>query len=396
MELSLAVHESNDSNVFAQNAGKLANKPSWLTTLSPKLGLDFAPLIGSPDLFQVASLEYAPDFVFYHNTPDQTYSAHRLVTGLKGKDDAFSYNLDNAFTFIDGKDLAPLFPQGVSAFGSAVARDRLRQIQERSNISLRYDVESVFLRPTASLLYYNSQTQLHDPVGSFAGYQNYPDRYDVNGGADLGYKIDSANAVTLGYRYGHQEQQILPWDAHKTTASNDYQRLLAGFEGKPVKWLTLQFQAGPDFRNYGAATPIPADDKNPVKLYAEGTALAELTSADTLALKYKRWNWVSCLGKVPYTDSFCDLSYRHKITSKLSLQAGARAANANYHPAALRNDWDYTLSVGLRYAFTAQLSGDISYAYDWGRNHEDGLTDIAVYNREFERQLISVGTKWQF
>ena len=248
-ELSLAVHESNDSNVFAQNAGKLANKPSWLTTLSPKLGLDFAPLLGSPALLQVASLDYAPDFVFYHNTPDQTYSAHRLITGLKGKDDAFSYNLDNAFTFIDGKDLAPLFPQGVSAFGSAVARDRLRQIQERSNISLRYDVESVFLRPTASLLYYNSQTQLHDPVGSFAGYQNYPDRYDVNGGADLGYKIDSANAVTLGYRYGHQEQQILPWDAHKTTASNDYQRLLAGFEGKPVKWLTLQFQAGPDFRN---------------------------------------------------------------------------------------------------------------------------------------------------
>jgi len=395
-ELSLSVHESNDSNVFAQNAGALTNKPSWLTTLSPKLGLDFAPLLGNPDLLRVASFDYAPDFIFYHNEPSQTYSAHRFGLGLKGKEGNFSYSFDNAFTYINGNDVAPLFPLGLSAYGTSLARERLQQIQERSSFSIRYDAGSIFVRPTASLLYYDSQTQLHDPVGPFAGYQNYPDRNDVNGGADLGYKIDPANAVTLGYRYGHQYQETFAWDASKINSANNYQRLLGGFEGKPAKWLTLEFQAGPDFRTYGASTPVPEDDKRTVKAYAEGTLVAELTSADTLAVKYKRWSWLSCLGKVPYTDSIYDLSYRHKITSKLSLQAGARAANANYHPAALRDDWDYTLSAGLRYAFSAHLSGDISYAHDWGINNEDGLTDLAIHNRQFERQVVSVGTKWQF
>ncbi|MCX6968409.1 MAG: outer membrane beta-barrel protein [Verrucomicrobia bacterium] len=395
-ELSLAVHESNDSNIFAQSAGKWANHPSWLTTLSPKLGLDFAPLLGTPALLQVASLDYAPDLVFFHNEPDQTYYAHRLTTGFKGKEDSFSYSFDNAFTFIDGNDTGSLFPDGLSAYGTILSRERLRQIQDRSSLSFRYDLESFFVRPTASLLYNNPLTQLHAPVGSFVGYQNYPDRYDVNGGADLGYKIDPANAVTLGYRVGHQYQQSFSWDPQQTSATNDYQRLLVGYEGKPAKWLTLELQGGPDFRSYGAATPLPEEDKSMVKAYAEATAVAEVTSCDVLALKYKRWSWVSSVGKNPYVDSVYDLSYRHKISSKLSLQAGARAANANYNPAILRDDWNYTLSAGLRYAFTAQLSGDISYAHDWGVNNEDGLTEVAIHNREFQRSLVSVGTKWQF
>lgn len=398
-ELSLAVHESYDSNVYLINSGLLKDKPSFVTTISPRIGVDLAPLLGKPDLLQVATFGYAPDFVIFHDQPTQTYNAQRFTTGLKGQDGDFSYSLDNAFTYVDGNNVAPLFPGGLNAIGTATVRDRLDQFQERSKVSFRYDLGDFFIRPTASLLDYDLRTKLQDAAGPTEGYQNYVDRYDVNGGADVGYKVNPDNAFILGYRYGHQYQQSYAWDPNHTNASNDYQRLLLGFEGKPLKWLTLQVLAGPDFRSYGPDTPLPANDRDEVKPYAEATATAELTSLDTLAIKYTRWSWVSCLGRTAYVDSLYDLSYRHKITSKLSLQAGARAANANYDPNTVigpRNDWEYTLSAGLRYDFTANVSADVSFANDWGRSDEDDLTDEATHGRAFERQVVSIGTKWQF
>jgi hypothetical protein len=407
-ELSLAVHESNDSNVYLQNVGPLQNKPSFVTTVSPKIGIDLAPLFGKPDLLQVASFIYAPDFLIFENAPTQSYNAQRFATGLKGKDGDFSYSLDNAFTYIDGNDFAPLFPKSYNAYGTGTVRERLDQLQDRAKISLREDVGDFFIRPTASFLGYDLQTKHVNP-SALDGYQNYVDRFDVNGGVDLGYKVDPNDAFTLGYRYGEQNQQGLPFASYETKkgveiqSSNDYQRVLLGYEGKPAKWLTLAIQAGPDFRSYNAATPIPTEDLNEVKAFAEGSATAELTSLDTLALKYNRWSWVSSTGKVPYVDSLYDLSYRRKLTDKLTFQAGARAANSNYDTNTLgtagapspRNDWEYTLSAGLKYDFTANLSADVSYSQDWGRSDDD-VSDATANDRSFERSVVSIGTKWAF
>ena len=113
---------------------------------------------------------------------------------------------------------------------------------------------------------------------------------------------------------------------HLNSSPNDYQRVLLGLEGRPWKWLEVKIQGGPDFRSYegDSATHItPVNDLNPVKYYGEALLIAKLTAADTLTFKYKQWQWLSTLGKVPYFDSTYDLSYHRKLTSKLgSIWAG--------------------------------------------------------------------------
>ena len=117
----------------------------------------------------------------------------------------------------------------------------------------------------ASLLYYNLKTDWHNAgIAPYLGYQNFPDRYDVNGGADLGFKVIPALAVTLGYRYGHQYQEQFPatisGDRHYS--SSDYQRVLVGLEGNLWSWLNVRLVAGPDFRVYNSMAPV--NDFHPV------------------------------------------------------------------------------------------------------------------------------------
>ena len=45
----------------------LKNYSSWVTTVSPKFGINIAPLLGDQDVLQVLSFGYAPDFVIYHD-----------------------------------------------------------------------------------------------------------------------------------------------------------------------------------------------------------------------------------------------------------------------------------------------------------------------------------------
>jgi hypothetical protein len=53
------------------------------------------------------------------------------------------------------------------------------------------------------------------------GYQNYVDRYDVNGGADFGYRVEPQLAVTLGYRYGHQYQEQLSFSPFSSPSNSE-------------------------------------------------------------------------------------------------------------------------------------------------------------------------------
>ena len=57
--------------------------------MSPKVGVNFAPLLGDQTLFQVLSLGYAPDFVSYNDASSENYNAHRLAATVKGKADDF-------------------------------------------------------------------------------------------------------------------------------------------------------------------------------------------------------------------------------------------------------------------------------------------------------------------
>jgi len=425
--LSFGVKEAYDDNVLlvagkstAANPAAMSPQDSWITTVSPKIGFDFAPLLGDQTTFQTLSLVYSPDFVLLHEMPSENYNAQKIGSKIKGQTGNFSCSVDSDFMFVDGSSTAPTYGLGSSAdqgdkcgsaFAPAMVRERLKQIQERATVFLQYDTDSFFIRPTASLLYYDFMTDWHaNASGLYTGYQNFTDRTDVNGGADLGYKMTSALAVTLGYRYGHQYQQAFTPDIynievnnHLMQSSSDYQRVLLGLEGKPWKWLAVKLAGGPDFRDYNPGAPV--DDYNPVTYYGEAVLTASLTPNQTVTLNYKQWQWVSSVGRVPYFDSTYALNYHWNATKQLGLDLGGKFQEYDYtsgsaslsHNSSLRDDALYTVSAGVSYAFTAHFTASLAYACNLGRNLEPNLpASLYAEYREFNQQTISISAKYKF
>lgn len=407
-DMSVGFKEGYDDNVYMSGVDKkflpatytvpvgsvaaLKDRWSWITTVSAKVGVDFAPVLKSEDL-QTVSLVYAPDVFRYSEQPAENNDAHRITTTIKGKDEPFSWNLNNSFVFVDGSRFGPVYPGDLlSAWNTVAPRERREQVQDRANPVIQYDQENWFIRGTASLLDYDMMTKLLD----VDGYQNYVSRYDVNGGADLGYKIEPQLAATLGYRYGSQYQQKLFFSPD--TSSSDYQRLLLGVEGKPWKIVEVKIQGGPDFRQYPTDTAThvtPVEDKNLTTYYGEAVIITKASHEDTVTFKYRGFQWVSCLGRVPYFDSYYDLGYNRKLDTNLTLDLGARLATADYNSGNVaRNDWVYTFAGGLGYAVNRNLSLTGSYSMDLGRNEQDDVANGQL--RNFDHYVVSLGAKYNF
>ena len=97
---------------------------SWVTTVSPKVGINLAPVLNSENL-QTLSFVYAPDFAQYYDAPSENNNAHRFGTAIKGQAGAFSLALENNLTYVDGDSVAPTYPGGLlSAIGIAAPRER--------------------------------------------------------------------------------------------------------------------------------------------------------------------------------------------------------------------------------------------------------------------------------
>jgi hypothetical protein len=419
-ELSLGVSESYDDNIFGVSGHGLAPQSSWITTISPKIGFDFAPLLGSQSPFQALSLSYTPDFVMFHEAPTEDHDAHKFGTDIKGAFDDFSFALDNNFLYNDGSKIAPTYALNQlsgplanqldkyrNQFANTPPRERRDQIQDREATLLQYDMGRTFIRATSSLLYYNMDTIFHNTAKApYLGYQNYPDRSDVNGGTDFGYRVATNLALTLGYRYGSQFQQqfspsISPTDSHYS--SSTYQQVLFGAEGKPFDWLTAKLAGGPDFRDYNPNTPV--HNLHPTKYYGEAALTATITSNQSLTFDYKQWNWVSSSGYVPEFDSSYALNYHWNATRQLGFDLGATILEADYTGGydtngtapSIRADRLYTLSSGVTYAFTPQLSANLRYSFNAGNNelYTIPASSHPAY-KNFIDQVISLGLLYKF
>jgi len=412
-DCSVGIKESYDNNVFlsgvnnpppytvpAGSVAALKDCYSWITTVSPKVGVNFSPLAGTTNV-PVLALAYAPDLAVYHDQTSESYNAQRVLATIKGNPEPVSFGADNSFTYIDGSGMGPFYPGNeLSAFATVADRERRRQINDRANVSAQFDQDQWFVRPVASLLYYNMMTGLlNTGLPANVGYQNYCDRYDVNGGADFGYKVAPQLALTLGYRYGHQYQQQYSFSPY--SSSSDYQRVLAGIEGNPWNWLTVKIQAGPDFRNYhgdSATHTTPVNDLHPVTYFDEASLTATFAPDNTLTFKTKSWQWVSCLGKTPYFDSAYELTWHRQLAKKLGFDLGGKILDWNFTSGNLktcrRNDLEYTATAGLGYAVNSHVSITLAGALNWGINAENNVANPGA--RQFDQQLISLGTQWKF
>ncbi len=397
-ELSFSVKETYDSNVYGTESNTPGFDPvayiqSWSTTFSPKATLNLLPLLGADGkgTLSVFSLGYTGEYAFYqaHDARLEDHARHFLTQALKIKSGAWSSTFDNSFLWVDGTTSTPHYRLS-SPYGAAGPRERREQFQDRAKLALRYDAEAWFIRAAASLIYYDLRTELHPASGAYAGWQNFVDRYDFNGGLDGGFKVAKDWALTLGHRYGWQYQQPYPWDARTNKAT--YHRVLLGLEGKLTPWLKAEVVLGPDSRHYTEATRGIAG-VNYTWLYTEGSLTADLSKNDSLGLTHKVWHWVSSTGITAYRDSSYLLTYRHKFDSQLSITLGARAAGSDYDAPATRRDWIFGGSAGVKYDLSKALSLTADYGYTQGHNRLDA---VLYPGREFVQSLLSVGARWAF
>lgn len=407
-DCSLSIKESYDNNVFLSGAATpfaytvpagsvaaLENAHSWVTTVSPRLGVNLSPSLGAPTNLTLLSLTYAPEFAIYHDQTSESYSAHRLLAAVKAQTDSVILSANNNFAYIDGSDMGPVYPNGYSAFATTLTRGRRDQIQECADVSVQINYGQWFVRPAAALAYFDLLTkQISSP-----GYQNYCDRYDVNGGVDFGYKLNPDLALTLGYRAGNQYQEQFSFSSY--SSSSDYQRMLMGVEGRLWQWLNVRIVGGPDFRHYegnSAGHITPAKRLNPVEYYGEALVTATISPAQTLTFKYKYWRWVSGGGSVPYDDGTYELTWHCRCARQLAFDLGGKFSSYDYTVGNLstcrRHDLFYAISPSLDYAINAHVSLNLATSWELGRNHQDNVTN--PQNREFERVVVSVGTRFKF
>jgi opacity protein-like surface antigen len=413
-DLSLAAREGYDNNVLLVSGLGLPQQYSWITTVSPRLGFDFAPLWTSQHVLKTFTFLYAPDFNIYHNAPDETYEAQRFVDSVRATAGPVSLSLDNAFLDNMGSRNAPIYAESQTGntddrfrnfFAQMVPRERRDQYQDRGTFALQYNWNQFFIRPDAALIYYNLHTIFHNTTAApYIGYQNWPDRYDANGGADVGYRVTPNFAVLLGYRYGHQYQEQFPTDitTDRHYASNDYQRALLGLEGNPWSWLNVKISAGPDFRHYNTMAAV--NGLNPIFPYAEASVTALITANQTLTFYTKEWQWVASTGLVPYYDSMYTLNYHWNANRHWAFDLGGKVLQANFDTGndnagsapSLRNDIQYTVAFGVTYNFTANLNANLAYNYDIGRNLKPLAPALEPDYRSFDHQLVSLGVQYKF
>ena len=418
-DLSLGVKESYDDNVLLVSGNGLQAQSSWVTDLSLKVGFNLADLLGKPDGLQTFSLVYQPDRVVYSKASSENYTAHKFITAIKAKQGDLSFGLDESFLYNDGNRLAPTYAlnqlAGAAAnqddkyrnnYAHSIARERRNQDQDRYNTFFQYDQPDFFFRPVSTLTFYKLNTLLFNTSNApYKGYQDYIDRYDVNAGADIGYKFAPNLALTVGYRDGYQNQAgyapALNSDHHYS--SNHYQRLLAGIEGKPESWLSVKLAVGPDFRDYNPSTQISS--LHTTRFYGEGLITATLPNSQSLSLTYKQWYFVSSTGLVPYEDISYVLNYHVALDKQWGFDLGAKYLEANYtlsndvagSAPSLRDDLDYGLVGGITYTVTPQLILTLTYNYDDGKN---GLSNLAAAYfpayREFTHNVTSLGVQYKF
>lgn len=417
-DLNFGFKESYDDNVLRVSGQGLPVAGSWVELFSFKLGVDLAPLIGAGNALKTFSFVYQPDRALYSQAESENYTSHRVNTVVKGKAGDLWYSLDNAFLYNDGNRLAETYAlnqlTGAGAnqndkyrnsLAHAPARERRNQIQDRYTLFLQWDTPYFFVRPISQMNDIDMRTYLFNTSKApYLGYQDYPSRYDINGGVDLGFKVAPGWALTLGYRDGeqHQGQYSSAINSDQHFSSNHYQRLLFGVEGK-LSWLSLRFAAGPDFRDFNPETPI--DHLRTTRFFGEASATATLSPGQSLVFAYRDNIFVSSTGLVPYEEYTYSLTYRWALTKQFSVELGGKHFEHNYtisndtagSAPSLRLDYDEEGLVNVTYGFTPHLGATLGYSYDAGRNGFDALpAKYAPSYRDFDEGVVSLSLQYKF
>ena len=411
------VKETYDDNVYIQNTASDLNsvsvaranglnpvpakKSSFLTTLQPRLTLNYKPC-GEFN----AALGYAPDIALYYSAADEDYIAHRATLNFNGKIKNAVWEWLNAETFVEGGTLGPTFArnQDVPAIGGIPLRDRREQFVDRNNFRVTLPFGNWFIRPVASGYYHDFLTQQKlNPSAIYTNYcyENYLDRQDVNGGIDVGYDVGKKTYLVAGYRYGRQDQFVGPNSAN--TAFTDspydssYHRVLFGVEGSPVSWLKLAALGGPEFRSWAAGTPA-GFDRHKIEYWVDASATLIPGKKDTVMLLFRRFEQPAFSSQSVYDDITYSATWKHTFNEHWSASAGLQLYIGDWQLPVYREDWIYTPSLSVAYVFDKHWSAEAAASGDWAENQTPTSAPKAQYaeGREYTRHLVSLTVKYAF
>ena len=406
------VKETFDSNVYLQDnapnpayvaAAKAAgfrpveaNKSSMVTTLTPKVGLDYKP--GAA--FNL-SAGYSPEIAFYTSAEHEDYVTHRGTLNFSGAVDKTSWELLNAATYIQGSTQGPTFarPDDIPAIGGIPLRDRRAAFIFRNGFRLTQTAGNWFFRPVASAYIHDFQTDQHYQTNKTQfSYENYVDRQEISGGLDIGYKAFKGTYLVAGYRYGRQDQYTLPGAGGTTLNSpfgNYYHRILLGVEGSPATWLKLAVLAGPDIRRFDSGTPA-GFDRTKLLYYWDASVTVLPDKDDTVTLKSTRYEQPAFSSFSMYQDTKTDLAWRHKFNDQFSAQLGFTLYVGDWQQPVNRDDWIYTPNTAVTYNFNKHLSAEFAYSYDWVDSKVPASVEPLTNSHEFTRHLVSLAVKYAF
>ena len=407
------VKETFDSNVYLQDNAPApanvtaaraagfnpveANQGSFVTTILPKIGLDYKPC----SAFNL-SLGYAPEIVFYHSTPDEDYVTHRALFNFGGKLGDATWELVNTATYIDGSKVGPTFarPDDIPAIGGIPLRDRRAAFIFRNGFRLTEPVGKWFFRPVATAYIHDFKTDQRPNLNSTVySYENYIDRQDISGGLDVGYDLGKKNYLVAGYRYGRQNQFKGPFGPGGAIVNspfgNTYHRILLGMEGSPVSWLKLAVLGGPDIRQWDSTTPA-GFDRTGLRYYWDASATLLPTKNDTVTLKSTRYEQPAFSSFSMYEDTKTDLAWRHKFNDQFTTTLGFTLYVGDWEKPVNRDDWIYTPNAGLTYNYNKHLSAEFAYSYDWVDSKVSASVERLTNSHEFTRHLVSLAVKYAF
>lgn len=389
----LTLKETFDSNVYLQDATPnpaITNaaqpfQESLVTSVTPMVGFGFKPCSG----FNMTGF-YAPEVVRFHDEPSESHEAHRLGLLFNGVVGKVTWLMQNSLTYIDGSKEGLTFggPGGAPAIGGIPIRDRREALIYRNSFGAFHKHGNWFFRPAVSSYIHDFRTKMRAPE-QFPFYQNYIDRNDFNLGLDSGYKAFEEGYLFLAYRCGWQHETKLP-PGNPYDYSNEYQRLLVGFEGKVTRWLKLNLFIGPDWRNFNHRTP-PGFDPDTVKLFIDSSAVISVSQADAVTLTVKQFEQPAFGAPSAYQDITYDITWRHRFNDKFTAAAGFKAYGGDWEPPVRREDWIFTPSGSLSYTFDKHLSADFAYSYDCAESRVPNTE-----GREFTRHLVSLSAKYTF
>jgi len=407
-----AVKETYDSNVYLQdntpNPANVAaaeaagfkpveaNKGSFVTSILPKVGLDYKPGSG----FNL-SLGYAPEIVFYHSTPDEDYVTHRVLFNFGGKLGDATWELLNTASYIDGGKEGPTFarPDDIPAIGGIPLRDRRAAFIFRNGFRLTEPVGKWFFRPVATTYIHDFKTeQFYQASKAQYSYENYVDRQDISGGLDIGYEAAKDGYLVAGYRYGRQDQFTLPGAGGTTLHSpygNAYNRILVGVEGSPVSWLKLAMLGGPDIRQWDSTTPA-GFDRTGIRYYWDASATLLPTRYDAVTLKSVSYEQPAFSSFSMYQDTKTDLAWKHRFSDQFTTTLGFTLYIGDWEKPVNRDDWIYTPSAGLTYNYNKHLSAEFAYSYDWVDSKVPASVEPLTNSHEFTRNLVSLAVRYVF